>query len=585
MRLALDDRVGPVWRLQSSSPAPPPSRETIVKAAEALGNHTGALLLEGRELLKRSDLLGVLDDLARIRPDRLGICTAGEGLTAAAAQLLEDAGVRRAQVPVCCARQDANDWLMNKPGALKMAGRTIRAFVEADIPVTAEVVVTRPTMRHLAETVEILARLGVRSLIIRRLTQDDVDGPEFVPLSPRIDLLGEHLEQAAAVALERRMTLKLRDFPVCTAPRLRPLFAPAESEVWIATDGSTLERSPRAAGCPTCPGDSHCGGAPIDYIARFGWEEFADPGDIEARVRENVEEQQALSVTAPMVFAWRSPRRVRCGACAEGLPLGEAVDGAPAHEPTRAIRSRLVEAARYRPQVFRLVGADLLAHPEAAQLLYDAVRLFPKVEVAGEASAVVDWSDLDLRRIRDLSRFDAVLYGPDATSHDAHCGIPGAFAATMRAIERLGEAGMTVGAYAILHNAEAVSDYAAAWSDGTLPGEPRIRLSTDGGDLDELAKAAESLSAGPFKEALLAVLPRCPEDGGPNPAPSAPETSVRQQSIKCGRSVPYQPCGSDPVGAFDACREGNSGCVVSGCPGMAVGWQSTARSKQWTVNT
>ncbi len=95
------------------------------------------------------------------------------------------------------------------------------------------------------------------------------------------------------------MSLVFRDFPLCTAPRLRPLFAPSQSEIWVAGDGSLLERSPRTSGCPTCPGDSGCAGVPVDYAERFGWEELTDPGDLEIRVRENVEQQQAPAADRP----------------------------------------------------------------------------------------------------------------------------------------------------------------------------------------------------------------------------------------------------------------------------------------------
>ncbi len=121
LRLALDNRATPAWRCDPASRSPQPSRGEIVALAESLNGRVGSLLAEGGELLKRSDLLEVLRDLALVRPDRLGICTAGEGLTAAAARSLRAAGVQRAQVPVCCARQDANDWLMKRPGALKLA--------------------------------------------------------------------------------------------------------------------------------------------------------------------------------------------------------------------------------------------------------------------------------------------------------------------------------------------------------------------------------------------------------------------------------------------------------------------------------
>jgi MoaA/NifB/PqqE/SkfB family radical SAM enzyme len=581
LRLVFDDRCAPVWRRDPAGGKARRSLDEIVSLAESLRDRGGAFLLDGRGLLQRADALEIVAKLAAIRPERLGIATGGDGLTAAAASKLAEAGVERALVPLCCGRQDANDWLMRKPGALKLAGRTIRALAAAGIPVTAEVMVTRPSMRHLAETVEILARLGVRSVVLRRLTQGDVEPVEFVPLSPRMDLLPESLEKAATVALERRMALTFRDFPLCAAPRLRPLFAVAGSEVWIDGAGNETERSPRGMGCAACPRDARCAGAPLDYVQRFGWEEFADPTDLEVRLRDDVAQQQAPVFSEVMAFSWRSPRRVRCDACA-------ATDDAPGGadqgtESTRVIRARLVEAARYRPAVFRLVGADLLAHPEAPRLLYDAVRLFPAVEAAGEASPVVDWTDLDLRRIKDLSRFDVAIYGPDANAHDAHCGIPGSFAATMRAVERLrDEAGIEVGSYAILHDAAAIARYAAAWNEGGLPGPPRFRLSGDGGSLDELCEVAATLPAGAVRDALAAVLPRC---GAAAAATSPAQQRVRQRVIKCGRSVTYRPCGSDPVGAFEFCQGGEDSCEASDCPGTAVGWRSTARSKRWTVNT
>jgi hypothetical protein len=60
-----------------------------------------------------------------------------------------------------------------------------------------------------------------------------------------------------------------------------------------------------------------------------------------------------------------------------------------------------------------------------------------------------------------------------------------------------------------------------------------------------------------------------------------PQRHAAQQMIHSGRSVAYRPSGSDPLGAFDMCREGADSCAASGCPGTAVGWHSTARSQRW----
>ena len=97
--------------------------------------------------------------------------------------------------------------------------RAIRTCVDAGMPVEAEVVVTRPTMPHLTETIDVLTRVGVRTISLRRLAAVDVEPHEFVLLSPRMSLLADDLERAATIALQRRARLVIRDFPVCVAPR------------------------------------------------------------------------------------------------------------------------------------------------------------------------------------------------------------------------------------------------------------------------------------------------------------------------------------------------------------------------------
>jgi hypothetical protein len=167
--------------------------------------------------------------------------------------------------------------------------------------VTAEVAVTRPTMPHLGETVDVLTRVGVRTISLRRLTAVDVGASEFVLLSPRMSLLADDLERAATTALQRRARLVIRDFPVCVAPRLRRLFAGSNREAWLTADGVVDTRVPNGPGCPSCPGAPTCAGSPTDYASRFGWEEFADSGVIALRVDESVDDQQSVqpSGTAP----------------------------------------------------------------------------------------------------------------------------------------------------------------------------------------------------------------------------------------------------------------------------------------------
>jgi MoaA/NifB/PqqE/SkfB family radical SAM enzyme len=503
-------------------------------------------------------------------------------MTTAVVRRLRNAGVQRINVPFHCARRDAHDWLVGQPGALKTAMRAIRTCVDAGMPVAAEVAVTRPTMPHLAETVDVLTRVGVRTISLRRLTAADVGASEFVLLSPRMSLLTDDLERAATTALQRRARLVIRDFPVCVAPRLRRLFAGSDREAWLTADGVVDTRVPNGAGCPSCPGAPTCSGAPMDYVSRFGWEELADSGVTTLRVDESVKDQQNVQPSGTMVLSWRGPRRVSCDDCTDEHPTRSL-------ESTRVVRARLVDAARYRPSVLRLVGAELLSHPAAAALLYDAVRLFPRVECAGEASAVVGWTDVDLRRLKELHRFDVAFYGPDAPSHDAHCGIPGSFAATLRAVDRLREHTIAVGAYAIVHDGSSARLFADAWTRGELPGAPRFRLAARGSSLDELVECARELPPDAARSALLGLLPRCLcEEMGvrvDDATSAASAASVESRfGVAFGRRVEIVPCGSDPVGAFASCRDGKP-CAVIGCPGTAVGWQRGMRSERWMLNS
>ncbi len=571
------------WRAGTADARDELPASDVLRVARAAAGRPGAFLVGGGDPLRRADLSTLLDDLSGLRPENVGLSTAGAGVTSAAIDRLRSAGVQRLTVPFHCARRDAHDWLVGQPGALRAALRAIRTCVDAGMPVTAEVVVTRPTMPHVAETIDVLTRVGVRTISLRRLTAVDVDAPEFVLLSPRLSLLAEDLERAATIALQRRARLVIRDFPLCVAPRLRRLFARSDAEVWLTADGAPGSRVDAGPGCAGCPGAPACAGAPADYVSRFGWEELADPAPIATRVQESVAAQQSVQPSGTMALSWHGPRRVRCRACADEHPTA-------GPESTRAVRARLVEAARFRPAVLRLVGAELLAHPSAAALLFDAVRLFPRVECAGEASAVVKWSDVELRRLKDLQRIDVALYGPDATSHDAHCGIAGSFAATLRGVERLREqTSIAIGVYAIIHEARAVVRFADAWSRGELPGQPRFRLAAEGSSLEDLVECARRLPPGEARSALLAVLPHCLcvqagvaiED---RTTPGSADGEPQPFGVAFGRRVEHDSCGSDPVGAFASCDDDGYPCTVTGCPGTARGWQRNARSERWMLD-
>ncbi len=116
-----------------------------------------------------------------LRPENLGLCTGGAGVTGTMVDRLRSVGVQRLRVPFHSARRDAHDWLVGQPGALGTALRAIRTCVDTGMPVEAEVVVTRPTMPHLEETIDVLTRVGVRKIVVRRLATVDVGRARIRP--------------------------------------------------------------------------------------------------------------------------------------------------------------------------------------------------------------------------------------------------------------------------------------------------------------------------------------------------------------------------------------------------------------------
>src|SRR5262249_33177171 len=161
----------------------------VLRAARAVGRRPAAFLVGGGDPLGRADLPTLLHDLAELRSENLGLTIAGARTTGAVVHRLRDAGVQRINVPSPSARRDAHDWLVGQPGALKTVLRAIRTCVDAGMAVTAEVAVTRPTMPHLAETVDVLTRIGVRTISLRRLTAADVGALELVLLLRRMSLI------------------------------------------------------------------------------------------------------------------------------------------------------------------------------------------------------------------------------------------------------------------------------------------------------------------------------------------------------------------------------------------------------------
>lgn len=575
-------------------PAEPPADPSLEELG-ALARGRGPIWLAGGEPTLRADL----PELVRaLRPRGLvsdALPFAREG----ALDPLLDAGLERVRVILHAARADAHDFLVGRAGAAKLAVRAIGRLSARAVRVEIVATITRSTLPLLPELVEAAATLGVREVLLRRPVARGAVAADFILLSPRLAQLSAYLELAASAALVRDVRLAVRGFPACAVPR--ELYEPTTPEAlvpegspWDAVRAALAEPA-HERGCPRCPGAPLCAGAPADYVARFGRDEIRSeqgvasapvplpsggppppragraPATRRSRVLSLVGKRlsgdplafvPALASPEVLRFRFGAPSRVMCPDCGEpDAPL----------EPTRSVRLRLVRAAQQGARVLRVASAGSLAHPDAAALLRETTLLsFERVEIAGEASRLDELSDADLYALTGIARLDLALYGPDAESHDAHVGRPGAFAAALRAAHRLADlAGTSIGSFAVLHDATQVSRYADAWQSGALPGTPAVRLSARGAALGSLAGAARALAAGPMLEALTRVLPPCisAREAGFSPAR---HTSVAfEEELELERP----PAGSDPYGKFRACACGAE--LASRCPGIAEGWQKS----------
>lgn len=580
----------------AEEPPPDPSIEALV-AATGRPLAGEPLWLTGGEPTLRGDLPQLIEALAAAG-HTVGLITDGLPLAKAGAVApLIGAGLARARVTLHAPRADAHDFFVERPGAAKLAVRAIGRIKAGGVGVELGATVTRSTQTLLSELVQLAASVGASAVTLRRLTLRGRAEAEAIMLSPRLALLEPYLLAAVAEGARRSVAVRLEGFPACAmrgadAARISTDWLVVPGDAWLAVRDALAPPAARGA-CPNCPGAPRCAGAPADYVARFGFAEFRSelgaapvpaqggapsgvpmppppragraPATRLARVRALAGrpiggDPIALPVTAPppkvIRVRFAAPPRVACAVCA-----GDEVGLEP--ESTRRVRLRLVRAAQEGASVLRVASAGSLAHPAAAALLRETTLLgFHRVEIAGEASALADFSDAELFVLKGITRLDVALYGPDAAQHDAHTGRAGSFAAALTGARRLSQlAGVEVGSYAVLHDAGEVRAYAAAWRSGALLGEPCFRLSPRGAALSACADALAALDP-PAATALARVLPGCLQGRGTD----ALEGGV---TFEDGLDFAAQPNPSDRCGSFRSCT---CSSPPPGCVGWAEGW-------------
>ena len=379
----------------------------------------------------------------------------------------------RFAITIYSSRSDAHDWLAGEAGAWRRSMRCLQKLVDDGVPVDAEIVLTRPGAQQLPELAELLARIRPLRVVFRVPVAAEVSRDRRVMLVPRLPLVIPFMDAAVERLEQSRITCIAENFPICAGAPDVP------RRICRVHAGAPIE----FVHCDGCD-PSRCSGVQRDYVEAFGWDDLAP------------QTPRADIVLVPL----RAASPVTCGQCVDA---GE-------ESSARSLRMQLTRAASTGAKTLRIIGSGAFWHRDAPSLLRDAARMsFDRVEVAGEASGLARFTDSQLARLNGITTIDFPLFGPDAASHDAHCGIEGAWALTWSAMDRLREfADVSECPFGVLHDLRDFPVQADSWRSAFGEAQPRFRLNASV-DSGELLDCITQVSEPEMRAALSALLPRC----------------------------------------------------------------------------
>lgn len=249
-----------------------------------------SLWIGGGEPTLRDDLprivhaarrLGYREVLLQTNALRLGYPRYLEALLAA--------GLTRVSVNLKSHRAEVTDRLSGAEGTHALLVGALEQLRAREVPVVADVLLTRLGAADLGELVPYYAALGVRRFWLWLLSatdveESDVEEAEVSREVPRISELHEALRAARDAAADCGAELATLHTPPCTLPEdLRPLvWSATELRLLVLNPGQApipLERSPMEGGarveaCATCALGERCLGPRADYLALHGAAEF-----------------------------------------------------------------------------------------------------------------------------------------------------------------------------------------------------------------------------------------------------------------------------------------------------------------------
>ena len=335
-------RVRPTCRVADVDRGPEPTIAALVDAA----GEAEAVWLGGGEPTLRPDLPALIAAFG----GRAGVVS--DGLALGQGGVLGSLpGLRGLRLVVGAGRPEANDWLLGVDGASRAQRRALRAAQQAGLVVEADVLLSRPGLLLLDETIDLLRALGVARVRLRGLSPAGAVGADAIALLPRPEVVHAALQRLAV------RDVSVAGLPACAAGGL-PLDGEARAEADLSG----------ASGCAACPGAPACS----------GWE-------------------------ARLVALWGRAALVHWGGSAPGV--AQALLVIEAGRSTRALRQDL---AQLHGASGLTVEGDL-AHPGALPLLREALRLgVPQVSLRAALGPTLDWPDSEVVRLGGLAAVEAL---------------------------------------------------------------------------------------------------------------------------------------------------------------------------------
>jgi len=141
--------------------------------------------------------------------------------------------------------------------------------------VTTSTVLTRRNLEHAQRIVAFLAGHGVDRIILNYVEPENEALRRFDQLVPRMAEAAERLRDIRPVA---GVELKVEGLPACLL-REQPRLCGEREVIFLYTGGAlrklrATRRQAKGPPCRSCAARRRCDGVWIEYVRRFGWEEF-----------------------------------------------------------------------------------------------------------------------------------------------------------------------------------------------------------------------------------------------------------------------------------------------------------------------